>query len=193
MGKSTTDWIVDIGTKGATKVLGGVSKPILGYHKAHFKLLGQALKVAHKDRKFQDATNKISKNIQRLVDLGAQILHKIPSKPEPPGVYDHNSTTDEEISQWKQDVKTFIVGVNEVRKVLGAYISEAKVVANETRRKLSKLESQLKYMEKNVGVSNTISSAARYRDIQLVLGVELPKLDRKLSDAQQRLKEYNNI
>lgn len=191
MGLTTTEKIVSWGAKKVfDKAVGGIAPVISSYYKLHFVLLSRVLKEWNRDKKLQDAIEKIRKNLTQVRAEGRKFLRAIPGKPVPPALDGDLADDPAHRDKFDKDMKAFIKGVNHVRHALMDHIRETEALIKKTKDDLSKVEKKL---ESGGSSLRQISNLSRLQDVQWVRIKAMSELQSHVSDAKSLLKAYNNI
>ncbi len=120
-----SDLIIDLGAKGAQKLLKVPLKNAASYYDTHISLLKDAYKALEKAKDVKAQSDKLDKNLYEIKRAAAELKSAIPKKPELPKKEDKSWGKSKKHSSYKDALKAYVTGITVAIVALEDYIKKA--------------------------------------------------------------------
>lgn len=122
---SMSDVLIDLGAKGAYKLLQVPLKKAAVYYKVHIDLLKDAFKALEKGNEIKAQVTKLSANTTEIKRTAAELSTEIPKKPEAPKKDGKSWGKSKKHTSYKAAMEAYVSGITTVIVALEEYIKEA--------------------------------------------------------------------
>ncbi|QYK39811.1 MAG: hypothetical protein KF887_10000 [Paracoccaceae bacterium] len=120
-----SDLIIDLGAKGANKLLQVPLKKAAIYYETHIDLLKDALKTLLKGNEIKAQVAKLEANTFEIKRSAAELSTEIPKKPEPPKKDGKSWGKSKKHTSYKAAMEAYVEGITLVIVTLEDYIKTA--------------------------------------------------------------------
>jgi hypothetical protein len=148
---SMSDVIIDLGAKGAYKMLEVPLKKAAAYYKVHLDLLKDAFKTLEKGNEIKAQVAKLAANATEIKRAAAELSTEIPKKPEAPKKDGKAWGKSKKHASYKDATEAYVSGLSTVMVALDHFLKDAEAAKKGIESALADFQSAAQEAQQKKG------------------------------------------
>ena len=190
---SMSDIIVDLGAKGANKLLAIPLKKAAAYYEVHIDLLKDAFKALQKSNEIKAQVKRLATNTTEIKRAAAELTTEIPKKPELPKKDGKSWGKSKKHTTYKAAMDACVVGITVVIVALEDYIKTAEAAKKTIENALKEFQSAMEDAQQQKGAWAKLLAVSHQHAIAELLSNDretTAAIDKIIADKQSVLGAY---